>query len=110
MDFILIIFIIVAIIIGGYIYFYNKFRILGVKIDEADTGIEIALNKRNNVLTKLIDVVRSYTKNETIKKRKWCVGSGWNNSNWYGDIIFKCSGSNVSERGVLCIVQIVVIE
>ena len=42
----------------------NKLNRTIVKIEEADSGIEIALTKRYDVLTKMIDVVKSYAKHE----------------------------------------------
>jgi LemA protein len=43
----------------------NQFKRLLVKIDEADSGIDVALTKRYDTLTKLQDVVRSYAKHES---------------------------------------------
>lgn len=43
----------------------NRFKILLVKIKEADSGIDVALTKRYDTLTKLLDVVKGYTKHET---------------------------------------------
>jgi len=42
----------------------NKLNRTIVKIEEADSGIEVALTKRYDVLTKMIDVVKSYAKHE----------------------------------------------
>ena len=42
----------------------NKLNRTMVKIEEADSGIEVALTKRYDVLTKMIDVVKSYAKHE----------------------------------------------
>ena len=43
----------------------NRFKVLLVKIKEADSGIDVALTKRYDTLTKLIDVVKAYAKHET---------------------------------------------
>ena len=43
----------------------NRLKTLLVKIAEADSGIDVALTKRYDTLTKLIDVVRAYAKHET---------------------------------------------
>lgn len=43
----------------------NRFKVLLVKITEADSGIDIALTKRYDTLTKLIDVVKAYAGHET---------------------------------------------
>lgn len=54
----------------------NKISRLLVKIKEADSGIDVALTKRYDVLTKMIDVVKGYAKHEqetlfkTIEMRK----------------------------------------
>lgn len=42
----------------------NKFRQLLVKIDEASSGIDIALTKRYDTLTKLLDITKAYAKHE----------------------------------------------
>lgn len=47
-----------------YVVISNKLNKSIVKIDEAFSGIDIALMKRYDVLTKMIDVVKSYTKHE----------------------------------------------
>ncbi len=43
----------------------NRFKVLLVKITEADSGIDVALTKRYDTLTKLIDVVKAYAGHET---------------------------------------------
>ena len=48
-----------------YIVSLNKINRLIVKIEEADSGIDVALTKRYDVLTKMVDVVKAYTKHET---------------------------------------------
>lgn len=55
--------IIIAIAIW-YISTSNKLNRAIIKIDEALSGIDIALTKRYDVLTKMIDVTKSYTKHE----------------------------------------------
>ena len=47
-----------------YISTSNKLSRSVVKIDEALSGIDVALTKRYDVLTKMIDVVKSYSKHE----------------------------------------------
>ena len=51
-------------IIGWVIRTSNRFKILKVKIDEADSGIDVALTKRHDTLTKMLDVVKAYAKHE----------------------------------------------
>ena len=65
MEFLIIIALVIVIIAFiWYIMISNKFNRYIVKIDEADSGIDIALTKRYDVLNKMIDVVKSYTKHE----------------------------------------------
>ena len=42
----------------------NRINRCLVKIDEASSGIDVSLTKRYDVLTKMIDVVKSYAKHE----------------------------------------------
>lgn len=56
--------IIVISIIAWYISTLNNFRRMGVKIDEADSGIDVALTKRYDLLTKSIATVKGYAKHE----------------------------------------------
>lgn len=42
----------------------NKLNRYQVKIDEANSGIDVALTKRYDVLTKMIEVVKGYAKHE----------------------------------------------
>ena len=62
---ILIIAAVVLVIIGlWYISVSNKLNRAVVKIDESLSGIDVALTKRYDVLTKMIDVVKAYAKHE----------------------------------------------
>ena len=60
--------IVVAVIILIFVIWYisvsNKLNRAVVKIDEASSGIDVALTKRYDVLTKMIEVVKSYAKHE----------------------------------------------
>ena len=56
---------VVIIVIGWIITVSNRFKVLQIKIAEADSGIDVALTKRYDTLTKLIDVVKAYAKHET---------------------------------------------
>lgn len=68
--------VLIVIIIIWYITTSNAFNRAIVKIDEADSGIDVALTKRYDVLTKMIAVCKGYAKHEketivdTIKYRK----------------------------------------
>ena len=61
---IIIIAIIALIIVLWYISTSNKLNRAVVKIDESLSGIDVALTKRYDVLTKMIDVVKAYAKHE----------------------------------------------
>ena len=56
--------VVVLIVVGWIVSTSNKLNRAIVKIDEADSGIDVALTKRYDVLTKMIDVVKAYTKHE----------------------------------------------
>ena len=43
----------------------NRFKRMDIKISEALSGIEVALTKRFDMLTKLLDVARGYKQHET---------------------------------------------
>ena len=61
---IIIVGIIVLIIAAWYISTSNNLNRAVVKIDESLSGIDVALTKRYDVLTKMIDVVKAYAKHE----------------------------------------------
>ncbi len=42
----------------------NRFRRMNVKIDESESGIDVALTKRYDTLTKMLDVTRGYAAHE----------------------------------------------
>ena len=56
--------IIVLIILGNYIGTLNILKKYKLKIREALSGIDVALSKRYNVITSLVEVVKGYTKHE----------------------------------------------
>ena len=56
--------IIILIIVIWYISTSNKLNRSVVKIDEALSGIDVALTKRYDVLTKMLEVVKAYAKYE----------------------------------------------
>lgn len=76
--------IVIIICIAGWIIgTSNRFKVLLVKIKEADSGIDVALMKRYDTLTKLMDVVKSYAKHE---------------SELFADVIRMRSGMNADEK------------
>ncbi len=56
--------VVIVIIVIWYISISNKLNRSVVKIDEALSGIDVALTKRYDVLTKMMDVVKAYAKHE----------------------------------------------
>lgn len=61
---IIIIIAIVLICLITVISISNKLNRYQVKIEEANSGIDVALTKRYDVLTKMIEVVKGYAKHE----------------------------------------------
>ena len=62
------IFIAIGVILLIFIIWYfavlNKLNRTIIKIEEALSGIDIALTKRYDVITKMVEVVKGYTKHE----------------------------------------------
>ena len=56
--------VVVLIIVVSFISISNRLNRASVKVEEADSGIDVALTKRYDVLTKLMDVVKAYAKHE----------------------------------------------
>ena len=50
--------------VAWYISTMNAFARLAVKITESDSGIDVALTKRFDTLTKTLDVCKTYAKHE----------------------------------------------
>lgn len=57
--------VIVLVVVIWYISTYNGIKVLKIKIDEALSGIDVALTKRYDVLTKMVDVCKAYKQHET---------------------------------------------
>ncbi len=55
---------IVAVLLLWWIGTYNGIKRLEIKVNEGLSGIDVALTKRYDVLTKLLDVVKGYQKHE----------------------------------------------
>ena len=56
--------VVVFVVLIWYISTSNKLNRTIVKVDEASSGIDVALTKRYDVLTKMMDVVKAYAKHE----------------------------------------------
>lgn len=68
MDGLVIVLIVVAVLVVFPILWYigtmNSLRRLEVKVDESESGIDVALTKRFDVLTKMVNTVKGYAKHE----------------------------------------------
>lgn len=54
----------VVLIIIWYIGVSNSIKVAALKVDESESGIDVALTKRYDVLTKMLDAVKGYQKHE----------------------------------------------
>ena len=63
-DFPIILCIFLLVIVVWYVSIFNGLKKYSIKINEALSGIDVALTKRYDVLTKMIDVVKGYAKHE----------------------------------------------
>ena len=64
MEALIVIGVIVVVIIFWFIGTMNGLRRLEVKVEEAESGIDVALTKRFDVLTKLVATTKGYAKHE----------------------------------------------
>lgn len=64
MEFLIGIIVIVVILLIWYVATYNSIKVLGLKVQEALSGIDVALTKRFDTLTKMLDVVKGYQQHE----------------------------------------------
>lgn len=74
---VIIIAVVLLLIVVWYIGTMNSLRQLEVKVEEADSGIDVALTKRFDVLSKLVNTVKGYAKHEkeTLESvTKWRAG------------------------------------
>ena len=56
--------ILAVVIIGIFIYYYNKFVVLGNRIDNSLSQIDVQLKKRADLVPNLVKVVKGYAKHE----------------------------------------------
>ena len=52
--------VVIGILAAAYISISNGLKTASLKVDEAESGIDVALTKRFDVLTKMLDVVKEY--------------------------------------------------
>ena len=55
---------VIVILILWYIVVYNKFRRLVIEVEETSSGIDVALAKRYDLITNLVETVKGYAKHE----------------------------------------------
>ena len=55
---------VILLIIVWYISTMNTFKVMRVKVDEAESGSDVALAKRSDGLTKMLDTCKGYMKHE----------------------------------------------
>ncbi len=55
---------VILLLIIAWISMSNSIKVAGLKVNEALSGIDVALTKRYDVLTKMVDVVRGYKAHE----------------------------------------------
>ena len=73
----IVIVVVILIIVFWYIGVMNKLRQLELKVQEAESGIDVALTKRFDMLTKMLQTTKGYAKHEseTLEKVvKWRSG------------------------------------
>ncbi len=69
--------VVIVIVIFWYIGTMNLLRQLALKVEEAESGIDVALTKRFDTLTKMLETTKGYAKHETEtleKIVKWRAG------------------------------------
>ena len=64
MEILIVVLVLVGVLVIWGVSVSNKLNRCLVKIDEADSGIDVALTKRYDVLTKMMDTVKAYAKHE----------------------------------------------
>ena len=55
---------VIAVLLILYIKFYNRLRRLSVKVQEGSAGIDVALEKRYDMLSEEIEAVKKYLAHE----------------------------------------------
>ena len=53
-----------VIVVGAFIYYYNKFVVQGNRIDNSLAQIDVQLKKRSDLVPNLIETVKGYAKHE----------------------------------------------
>lgn len=56
--------VLLVLLIVGFILMYNRLQRLRVKVEEAGSGIDVALEKRYDMLSELLESVKKYLSHE----------------------------------------------
>ena len=73
---------VVALVVLAFLYYFNRFAILGNRIDNSLSQIDVQLKRRADLIPNLIETVKGYAKHEkgimaeVNKARKALVGAG----------------------------------
>lgn len=55
---------VLGIAVVWFIYYYNKIKKFSIAVEEASSGIDVALSKRFNLIPNLVETVKGYAKHE----------------------------------------------
>ncbi|MGN0150946.1 MAG: LemA family protein [Wujia sp.] len=95
MELLVVIVVILVALVIWYIAVANSIKIAGLKVEEAESGIDVALTKRYDVLTKMLDTVKGYQQHEKtvlteiVKLRSGMTMAEKNNANRAMDALSK---------------------
>lgn len=95
MELLVVIAVILVALVIWYIAVANSIKIAGLKVEEAESGIDVALTKRYDVLTKMLDTVKGYQQyektvlTEIVKLRSGMTMAEKNNANRAMDALSK---------------------
>lgn len=64
MEIIAVIVVILVVLVIWYIAVANSIKVAALKVEEGESGIDVALTKRYDVLTKMLDTVKGYQQHE----------------------------------------------
>lgn len=95
MEFLIVIVVLLVVLAVWYIAVANSIKIAGLKVEEGESGIDVALTKRYDVLTKMLDTVKGYQQHEKtvlteiVKLRSGMTMAEKNNANRAMDALSK---------------------
>lgn len=95
MEIVAVIVVVLIILVIWYIAVANGIKVAELKVQEGESGIDVALTKRYDVLTKMLDTVKGYQKHEKavlteiVKLRSGMTMAEKNNANRAMDALSK---------------------